>query len=69
MNNIKKFRLEQGYKLEHFARLCNLSNGYISHLECGRRSNPSYDTMKKIAATLNKTISEVFEEGTNDDGE
>jgi len=63
MNKIREFRLEQGYKLEHFAELCNLSSGYISHLESGSRSNPSYKVMKDIAKALNKTIGEVFEEG------
>ena len=60
MNNIKKFRLEQGYKLGHFAELCDLSSGYICHLEKGSRINPSCKTMQKIANALNKTVAEVF---------
>ena len=62
MNNIKKFRIEQGYKLAYLAKCCNLSIGYISHLENGSRQNPSYTAMKEISKALNKTISEVFEE-------
>ena len=61
MNNIRKFRQLQGYTLEKFAELSNLSTGYICHLEKGNRRNPSYKVMQNIAKALDKKISEVFE--------
>ena len=42
--------------------ISGLSVGYICHLEKGGRTNPSYETMKKISKALNKSISAVFEE-------
>lgn len=60
-NRIKEIRIKKGMKLVELARLSNLSNGYISHLENGTRDNPSYKTMQKIAKVLGKDMSEIFE--------
>lgn len=62
MNNIRKYRIEKGYKLEELAELVGLSTGYICHLERGSRKNPSYEVMKKISLVFNKIISEIFED-------
>lgn len=59
-NRIKKIRIKKGIKLIELAELSNLSNGYISHLENGRRDNPSYKTMIKIAKALKEDVSEIF---------
>lgn len=61
MNNIRKYRIEMGYKLKYFADLVGISSGYLCHLERGNRNNPSYSVMKKIAINLNKSISEIFD--------
>ncbi len=60
MNNIKKYRKEQGMKLEVLAKLSNISTGYLCHLEKGTRSNPSVNIMERISKVLNKSVAEVF---------
>lgn len=60
-NRIKEIREEQGLKQYALAKMCNLSVGYICHLEKGTRENPTYETMVKIAKALKRTIKEVFD--------
>lgn len=60
LNNIKKIRKERKIRLEGLSQLTGLSASYLSHLENGSRSNPSYDTMKKIANAFNLDISDIF---------
>lgn len=59
-NKLKKIRMEKGLTITKLADLTGISAGYICHLENGSRTNPSIETMEKIAAVLNKTILEVF---------
>ena len=60
MNRIREIREEQRITQIELASRSGLSVGYLSHLENGSRSNPSYQTMTRIAKTLNKEIGEVF---------
>lgn len=60
MNQIKKKRIEKGYTIQKLAELSNISGGYLCHLENGTRSNPSMETMEKIAKALNISIAELF---------
>lgn len=60
MNKIREIREEQGITQVELAHKAGLSMGYLSHLENGSRSNPSYQTMTRIAKALNKEIGEVF---------
>lgn len=60
MNKIREIREEQGITQVELAHKAGLSVGYLSHLENGSRSNPSYQTMTRISKALNKEIGEVF---------
>ncbi len=60
MNNIRKYRIEKGYKLQELAELVGISTGYMCHLEKGSRNNPAYEIMKKIAKIFDKSIEEIF---------
>lgn len=60
MNKIREIREEQGITQVELAHKAGLSMGYLSHLENGSRSNPSYQTMTRISKALNKEIGEVF---------
>lgn len=60
MNKIREIREEQRITQVELAHKAGLSVGYLSHLENGSRSNPSYQTMTRIAKALNKEIGEVF---------
>lgn len=60
MYNIKECRLRRNLSLTDLAKKTGLSLGYLCHLERGSRSNPSYNTMKKISDALDYNITEVF---------
>ena len=59
-NKIKQYRKEKNLKLREIADKCNISVGYLSHLENGSRANPSRAVMENIAFALHKSITEVF---------
>ena len=59
-NNIKKYRKNQNLTLEDLATRTGLTPGYLCHLECGTRSNPSFKAMNKIAVALNTNIFDIF---------
>lgn len=59
-NKIKEYRLKQGLTLEELANSCNLSIGYLSHLETGTRTNPSLNILNRIAQALNTNISDLL---------
>ncbi len=59
-NSIKKYRKEQGLKLDEMSKRIGISTGYLCHLEKGTRKNPSTDVMEKISKALGKSIPEIF---------
>ena len=59
-NKIKQFREEKGLTMKEVAKQCDISVGYLCHLERGNRANPSTEVMEKIANALGKTIPEIF---------
>lgn len=59
-NKIKQYRKEKGLTLREVALKCNISAGYLCHLEKGNRENPSTEVMEKIAKALGKSIPEIF---------
>lgn len=56
---VRALRNKQGRSQEEFAALCRLDRTYISGIERGRR-NPSLRNIKKIAAQLGVTLSQLF---------
>lgn len=60
MNNIKKYRIEQGMVQEELAQKAGISVGYLCHLERETRKNPSISVMENIAKVLNKSVAELF---------
>lgn len=58
---VRKVRLEQGISQEELADRCGLHRTYISDIELGKR-NLSLENIERIAISLNKTLSEFFEE-------
>ena len=59
-NKWKSNRKQKGMTLEELSKRCNISAGYLCHLENGSRTHPSIEVMEKIAKALNKTIFEIF---------
>ncbi len=58
--NIKKFRKEAGLTQKTLAVKSGLSFSMISKLESGEQSNPSFETIRKIAAVLKVAPGELL---------
>lgn len=58
---LKKAREETNLSQGAFAKALGLSSEYISLLEAGKRT-PSFETLLKISAFLNKSVSYFFED-------
>lgn len=56
---LKKLREERGWTLEKFAYENDVSKGYISDIEAGKRL-PSLKMLNKIANALDVDIKELF---------
>ena len=56
---VRALRNKRGLSQEEFAALCRLDRTYISGIERGRR-NPSLRNIKRIAAELGVTMSQLF---------
>lgn len=59
-NKLKTRRKELDMSVYELAEMTGLSVTYISNLENEQRTNPSKDTMKKIAEHLKSTVIELF---------
>ncbi len=57
---IKQQRLENRLKQKELAELVGISNTYLSDIETGR-TNPSIETLKKIAQILNIRVSNLLD--------
>lgn len=58
---LRNLRKKAGVSQEELAQRVNVSTGYISHLETGRRDNPSIQLLTKIADALNVTVTDLLE--------
>ena len=58
---VRKIRLQQGISQEELADRCGLHRTYISDIELGKR-NLSLENIERISISLNKKISDFFEE-------
>ncbi len=57
--NIRRLRLAKGLTIEDLALANELSRGYVSELENGKKL-PSLDMLEKIAVALKVDIKELF---------
>ena len=61
MLNIKKLRKQKGLTLGALSKETTLSSGYISDLENGTKTNPSINTLQKLANALKVSINDLLE--------
>lgn len=59
-SRVKTLREQAGLSTNKFALMVGLSKSFVIQIEHGRR-NISLDTIERIAAGLNMTVSELFE--------
>ena len=64
--NIRSLREGKGLTLGDLERSSGVSKGYLSQLEGGKASNPSLDSLRKIAAALGVQISDLLGEERED---
>jgi len=57
---LRNIRIKKKIGLNKFARDIGVSPSYLSQLERGLKSNPSKETMEKIATALKKPVQEIF---------
>ena len=57
--NIRKYRKLKGYTQEKLAEKANLSNSYISDIECGKINVPTL-TLYEISLVLDVDIHKLF---------
>ena len=62
-NRIREYRKQKGLLLEEMAKTIGISTGYLCHLEKGTRKNPSTEIMEKISMVLERSVTEVFFSG------
>lgn len=58
---IFQLRSKMGVTQAEFEDLCELTHGYIAHLELGRR-NPSLDIISKIARGTGMTLGQLLDD-------
>lgn len=59
-SRVRALREQAGLSTNKFALMVGLSKSFVIQIEHGRR-NISLDTIERIAAGLNMTVSELFE--------
>lgn len=59
-NKLKSKRKDLELSVYDLAEMTGLSPTYISNLENEQKTNPSKETMEKIADSLNSTVPELF---------
>lgn len=60
MNKIDALKKKKHLSYGDIAKSTGLTTAYICMLAKGQKTNPSKDTMEKIAAALDETVIEVF---------
>jgi len=61
-SNIRVLRESNGLTQEQLARESRITMGMISKLERGESSNPTLETLQKIAAGLGVSVASLLEE-------
>jgi transcriptional regulator with XRE-family HTH domain len=60
MNKIDAIKKKKHLSYGDISKITGLTTAYICMLAKGQKTNPSKETMEKIAAALEKTVAEVF---------
>lgn len=58
--NLRKMRKVKRLSQEKLARLADVANNTIIKIEAGKNQNPTLDTLKKVAKTLEVSVDELI---------
>ncbi len=59
-DNIKKYRGKLGISQDRLSKLADVTLHTITKIESGANTNPTIDTVKKIATALNISLDELI---------
>lgn len=59
--NLKKLREKQGLSQDRLAKLADVANNTIIKIEQGENTNPTLDTLRKIAKALDVSVDELIQ--------
>lgn len=57
---VRKLRIKNGLSQGKLARLADVSNNTIVNIEAGKQDNPTIETIKKLAKSLNVSMDELL---------
>jgi len=58
--NIKKYRNKMGVSQDRLSKLADITYNTIIKIESGANTNPTIDTISKIAKALNVSVDELL---------
>jgi len=58
--NIKKLRKQKGLSQDRLSKLADISYNTVIKLELGGITNPSIDTLQKLAKALNVSVDDLL---------
>lgn len=58
--NLKRIRKEKDYSLEKVSKLADLSLNTVAKIESGVNTNPTIDTLQKIASALEVGVDDLI---------
>ena len=59
-NNIKKYRDKLGVSQDRLSKLADVTYNTIIKIESGANTNPTIETLKKIAKSLNVKVDDLL---------
>ena len=58
--NLKRLRKNKDYSLEKISKLADLSLNTVAKIESGVNSNPTYETLQKLALALGVEVNDLI---------
>lgn len=62
LTKLKQLREQKGLSQEKFARIADVSNNTVVNIKSSKQTNPTIETVSKIAKALEVKIEELFSE-------
>jgi transcriptional regulator with XRE-family HTH domain len=59
--NVKRLRAQRDLTQAELAKRVKVSQAFIAQLETGKETNPTLDTVRKLAKALKVTVAELVE--------
>ena len=63
-DNIKKYRSKLGVSQDRLSKLADVTYNTITKIESGANTNPTIETLSKIAKALNVGVDDLIKETT-----